>query len=588
MRTAARAALGRFARDTRAAVGIAAALLTVGTVAGAALVVDHVWLYDQRDVLKTAAEAASIAATLDIDRQLAKNPSISDADLEDALEAVAKRYVEINLAHLPAQRLEAARQSLDEPDAIALGIDRAARTVVVTVQADLGGTLFSRWLPLLGNYEGPGAIAVKAGVDADSSPAEVILAIDTSTSMLDNLQGDVTDGPPSLAPGQTCSGGGNRSRECSRMEIVKRAALALVDILEPDKNNRVAVGVVPWHVQVRLDTNTADTWVNNGWADYPTHRRYDVPYLNCNYSYSSNHGYSSTCTNLPGGVEEALPASAPRAWKRCLDEDRVDAGIATLPSVDKLFDPPSRNAPFAQGYSTSGFGIAYQCQDPGSADFPADFKTQVCYMPPPGISSDVLRQSKIYSRSSQYDCRPGTGAILPLSTEPTKIGDTIKSLRPVGGLTYSALGVLWGQRLLTPSWKSAWGGGAHPVGPGDPDADEVRKAIVLLTDGNDTYCGLDNHSCKDSPVGIARADACDAAKEAGTEIFVVAAMDPSHISTPFESALRDCSSEGDDEYPAGTRRPGGSYVFLNNHTPENLRAAFADIADQLRTLRRIL
>ena len=582
MRTAARAALRRFARDTRAAVGIAAALLTVGTVSGAALIVDHVWLYSQRDVLKTSAEAASIAATLELNRRLAADYTFSDADLKDVLETVAKRYVEINLAHLPAQRLKAARQSLGEPNAVLVDIDLAARTVVVTVQADLGGTLFSRWLPLLGNYEGPGAIAVKAGVESDSSPAEVILAIDTSLSMHDNLQGDVTDGPPSLAPGQTCSGEGNRARECSRMAIVKRAALALVDILEPDKNNRVAMGIVPWHVQVRLDTNTANTWVSNGWADYPTHRRYEVPYLNCGFS------NSSPCNNLPAGVEEALPASAPRAWKRCLDEDRVDAGIATLPSVDKLFDPPSRNAPFAQGYSISGFGIASQCQDSRSADFPADLKSQTCYMPPPGVSSNDLRQSKIYSRSSQHDCKHGTEAILPLSTAPAKIRDKIQLLAPVGGLTYSALGVLWGQRLLTPSWKNAWGGsGAHPIGPGDPDADEVRKAIVLLTDGEDTYCGFKNHSCKDSPLGIARADACEAAKKAGTEIFVVAAMKPANISSRFGDALKACSSEGDAEYPAGTRRADGKYVFLNNATPERLKDAFSRIANQLRTTRRI-
>ena len=38
----------------------------------------------------------------------------------------------------------------------------------------------------------------------------------------------------------------------------------------------------------------------------------------------------------------------------------------------------------------------------------------------------------------------------------------------------------------------------------------------------------------------------------------------------------------------GTRRPETNYVFLNNATPEELEKAFKDIANQLRTLRRIL
>ena len=140
--------------------------------------------------------------------------------------------------------------------------------------------------------------------------------------------------------------------------------------------------------------------------------------------------------------------------------------------------------------------------------------------------------------SPQRDCAYGTATILPLSTNPDEIKERIEKLSPVGSLTYSALGLLWGQRLLMPSWKSAWGGsGAHPLDPSAGE-DEVRKAIVLLTDGEDTYCGRGKHDCKDSPVGIWRAEACDEAKSRGTEIFVVAAMDPKNISNPVRQSSR--------------------------------------------------
>ena len=566
------AALRRFLRETRAAAGIAAALLTVGTVAGAALIVDHVWLYDQRDVLKTAAEAASMAAT----HELGNNPGISDDDLK----AVAKRYIVFNLAHLPGERLQKAEKSLKVDF---LKLDRAQGTVVVVATANLGGTLFSRHLPLLRLDEEP-KIHAKAGVDSDSKPAEVVLAIDISTSMEWNLAQD--DVPPAGSPD-------------SRIEIVKRAASDLVDILKPDADNRVAVGVVPWHIQVRLESDTADYWVRGGrgWAVYPTQRFYEVPYLNC------DRRNANACTNLPDGVAQSLPGSPPHAWKRCLAEARTGSGTAAaLPETAAArFAPPSQN-PFAQGFFTSGFGNAYQCLDPRSADFPTTgVRYQACYQIPSGMDAAQLRESSSYldgqgrrfptvfpNNSPQRDCAYGTADILPLSTDPDEIKERIEKLSPVGSLTYSALGLLWGQRLLMPSWKSAWGGSAaHPL---DPNAgeDEVRKAIVLLTDGEDTYCGRGKHGCDDSPVGISRADACTAAKEEGTEIFVIAAMNPANISTQFGKALEQCSSQEDAEYPTGTRRPGGTYVFLNNSTPEELEKAFKNIASQLRTLRRIL
>ena len=569
-RFGARRAIRRFARDTRAVAGIAAALLTVGTVAGAALIVDHVWLVDQRDVLKTAAEAASTAATL----ELVHNPGISDADLQ----AVAERYVLINLAHLPSGRLQKAKDSLE----VDLDLDNKAHgTVKVIATADLGGTLFSRHLPLLGNYEGPeDGIKVEAGVDSDSKPAEVVLALDISTSMEFNLAGNATPLPGSQV-------------DPARIDIIKKAALDLVHILEPDADNRVAVGVVPWHTQVRLDSATAGNWEKKGWAVHPRKRRYEVPYLNCGIVGRSRR--RADCTNLPAGVEQALPPPDHQAWAQCLDEHRTGSGTtAAQPgTLAERLAPPSQN-PFAQTWFPAGFGFAYQCLNPQSDDFPADLRSQYCYELPSGVVPPSGSNVTVIDRDQRFFCPSETAPILPLSTEPDEIKQAIRALVPTGKRTYSALGVLWGQRLLSPSWKSTWGGGVHPVGPTDPDADKVRKAIVLLTDGQDTHCGLGNHGCDDSDVGLSRAEACTEAKRRGTEIFVVAAMMPANISTAFGNALEACSSQNDAEYDAenpdagGTRRPGGNYVFLNNATPERLDEAFKDIASQIRTLRRVL
>ena len=85
-----------FFRETRAgATAITAAAVTVMSLFGTALIVDHVWLVDQRDMLKSAADAAAVAATL----KLQELPgSMSDEDVRAELQAVAERYIRFNLA----------------------------------------------------------------------------------------------------------------------------------------------------------------------------------------------------------------------------------------------------------------------------------------------------------------------------------------------------------------------------------------------------------------------------------------------------------------------------------------------------------
>ena len=127
---------------------------------------------------------------------------------------------------------------------------------------------------------------------------------------------------------------------------------------------------------------------------------------------------------------------------------------------------------------------------------------------------------------------------------------------------------MWGQRLLTHEWQSAWGNSVHPVDPASyPD---VRKALVLLTDGEDNFPDYD--------IGRRhRSRACTAAKNAGIRVFVISAM--ASTDPRLLSALWTCSSQADD--------PDGRYLFVNNATPEALEEAFRDIARQLLEFRRV-
>ena len=242
----------RFLRETRAgATAIAAAAVTMMTLGGAALIVDHVWLVDQRDLLKSATDAAAIAATLELQDLVG---TMSDKDAAAHLQPLAERYVRFNLAgNLP----EASRAKLDNL-VVDVDVDQSLGSIDVTAKAEngLGGTLLSKWLLA---YSGPEKMEADSGVEGSLGATEIVLAIDTTGSMNYSLDGSTQGGPT------------------SRMAIVKKAAVDLVDVLESFPSSVVAVGIVPWTWRVRLNASTRSRWETEGWAVYPTERTYPHP-----------------------------------------------------------------------------------------------------------------------------------------------------------------------------------------------------------------------------------------------------------------------------------------------------------------------
>ena len=525
--------LRRFLRETRAAVGITAAAVSIMVLGAAALIGDHLWMVGKRDLLKSAADAAAIAATSELRRRPA---SESDAQVEAALQPLAERYARFNVLGNTAGEIE------PEDIEVTLEVDRAAGTVGVAVKADVADTLFAK---LLYGYEGPGEVTIRAGAERETTRAEVVLAMDVTESMVLNLAGvrRALEGEP------------------SRMEIVRRAAHLLVDILDPgDEESMIAVGVVPWHINVRLNETMRADWERDGWAVYPVSKTYPWPYR------------SDGNSRPPAETWPMRPK--PEDWKGCLDqralrEGNPPPGLGTaLPSA----------APFTMAFFPVMPMTSYQCRDLSSDSFSRGF-IQTCYHGPtfeetstpcPGTSCGQTRETP------QRLCTDNRGdafaPILPLSRDMGDVRRTIDALIPVAGTaTYSTMGLVWGRRLLNPEWRPVWGGEVHPVDPDGEDTLGVRKAIVLLTDGEDNY---------DDDLGAApdRDAACTAAKRAGIEIFVVAAMNPDKIGTRLSRGLTDCSSHSDF--------PDRTYVFLENHTREDLEDAFRQIAGQLLVVRR--
>ena len=277
--------LGRFLCGTRAgATAIAAVAVTVMAVGASALIVDHVGLVGQRDMLKSAADSAAVAATQEMARR--SGETLTDDALEAALEPLARRYFLLNLSHLAPQCYARAKESLT----VTLVIDRVQNSVSVTAQADLGGTIFSRHLPILGRYSGPPTMQAKAATQCGGGLVEVVLALDVTGSMSGKIDKTSAAGP------------GNH-----RMQVAIEAAKALIAELDSCDSSDVAVGVIPWDKTVRVPA--PDTWKNEGWVDTSNFSREETqtghePWAGC----LMDRAHSPTNPKNSAGLSLTLPS----------------------------------------------------------------------------------------------------------------------------------------------------------------------------------------------------------------------------------------------------------------------------------------
>ncbi len=518
----------RFLRCRRAAgTALTAALFTLMSLAGIAFASDHVWLVYQRDLLKAATDAASIATTKALH---ALPSSLTDTEVKNKLAPIAKRYI---LANIP----EGYRDEVKDTLKVTPQIDRAAGKVDVEARADLGGAIFGTWL--WGTVVSE--TATKSKTERVESITEVVLAIDITGTM------------------NTALSGGTR-----RMQAVKTAALTLVNVLTDGAGNSVAIGLVPWHDLVTLDQATRTRWEDNRWATPPTRQYYPSP------------GYGKA-----GEWQAVTPPT--EAWKGCV-EQRLTSG-SNPPGLSTVHP---KNASFTMGFYSdeirSKESIAYTC-DPGSnlglcysgcvqdqdkCGTVAQESYEIC---PGGQCLQVTKN--VEHLWPQQVCEPDPASkslsplppIQPLTTDVATVKRNIGNLEAVGYLTYSALGVLWGHRLLAPTWRDAWGDSVHPVDPSQHQG--AQKALVLLTDGQDFH----SHYAK-ATLEQHRQTACKAARDAGIKVFVIGVGD-----LPREQ-LTQCSSQAGDD--------SGQYLFLyQNATKENLQAAFESIGRQLVRFRRV-
>ena len=320
---------------------------------------------------------------------------------------------------------------------------------------------------------------------------------------------------------------------------------------------------------VRMDEDTSTRWKDKGWAFLPTEHYYPNPYEG---SYTkipraSKEGWFPDPHLVTDASERHdLPAMAAWDWWRgCVDPRRMSGpsppGLSTaLPSAEPFtmtFFPP-----YSQ--DRNGIPVFYLCRRIEPL-VPGAFNG--CY-DNPSRPRLTLKNARAYQLSGyQTDNCTLTSRIMPLTTDIAAVKAKIDALNPRGEGTYSKLGMVWGHRLLASTWRTTWNNATHPV----DKAAGVQKVIVLLTDGEDNHL--------DSEVAAQHLDdACTAAKNDGIKVFVIAAMHPDKVGD-LETPLTNCSSQADDS--------DGTYIIINNATPDELRGAFREVGRQLVRFRRV-
>jgi Flp pilus assembly protein TadG len=180
-------------------------------------------------------------------------------------------------------------------------------------------------------------------------------------------------------------------------------------------------------------------------------------------------------------------------------------------------------------------------------------------------------------------------ALTPMTASKTVVAAGVNSMVAAGN-THIDLGLAWGWRLLSPKWRSLWGGEMDANGlPLDYDTPLMNKVIVLMTDGDNTITSgyysaygypsagqLGANACVsgDCSTGIAEmntrtAAICTAMKAQGVLIYTVALG--SSVSTTGKNLLKNCATKPE-------------YYFLSP-TTDDLQTAFKQIGDSLANLR---
>lgn len=178
---------------------------------------------------------------------------------------------------------------------------------------------------------------------------------------------------------------------------------------------------------------------------------------------------------------------------------------------------------------------------------------------PPGTDSATqfnhYDYRKVFSGFFSVFVNPNSSCplgIMPLTNQSSVLKDHL-DLMQANGSTVGPFGLVWGWRALSPRWQGKWGG----INPKDYETPDNRKAIVMMTDGdnfaNSNYTayysivGEDGYSRTNLDNEMAQI--CEKIKEKNIEIYTVTFR---LNSSNTKALYRQCATRDTNYYDAET------------------------------------
>lgn len=370
---------------------------------------------------------------------------------------------------------------------------------------------------------------------------------------------------------------GNMAGAGTRMEVVQRAALDLIDVLYGTEEtlNDVWVSLVPFDATVNIGAQ------RTGWLTGYDPAQYLPPAWDRTTAYATADATSSNQRPYEAirASTGAQPDVSPADWRPLTPVEWQGCVLARSGRLDRTDDPPAVGA-FTNQFWPSTVGP----DGPGPNDW---------------TWANINE-----SRTGPVDqaLGPNLGcqaAITPLVAEKSTIEAAVgrlQSWRSTG--TTVNLGLVWGWRTLSPRWRGLWGGTTPLTSPVDYGLPHIDKVMVMLTDGENDWNlwqpppGPDGRrgpgrseytaygTLDEARLGAATVfeavqelnrrtlEVCDAIKSSGIILFTITA----HIHAPdLVNMYRSCATS-----PAH---------YFNLPSVDGLEDAFRDIASELANLR---
>ncbi len=363
---------------------------------------------------------------------------------------------------------------------------------------------------------------------------------------------------------------------CAKLTDLKEAATDLINILFGNQAtvDDLWVGIVPFSASVNVGTSRS-SWA----ADYAARTAKD----NC-VGPTTGTPHCTTATALSPTISLQTPSKPP-----------VSTHTSTLRLVDDwmiaspttwYFKPHSWGGCFEERYDTG---------DDVTNATPEDSPFRLYFYPDMG-SNDWLNNSNgnrnINTSGTSNDRSANMGcprqSITTLTNTKSTLTTAITNLQAITmQRTHIPVGAVWGWRLLSPEWRTVWGGDMEANGLPLEYVEELsNKAVVIMTDGQNTMTdytaygrvGQGNLGATDlsnasqdtmrDTLNDKTLEVCSAMKERGIIVYTVLFQE---TAADVRDMLRSCASEED--------------YFFDTTTGADLKTAFRTIGDSLSNLR---